>query len=36
MASYSAVAFNGSLNSNEIYSALFNLKILFQKSNNTK
>ena len=31
MASYSAVAFDGQLNSNEIYSALFNLRILFQK-----
>ena len=31
MASYSAVAFNGTLNSNEIYSALFNVRILFQK-----
>lgn len=31
MASYSAVAFNGQLNSNEIYGALFNLRILFQK-----
>lgn len=31
MASYTAEAFDGQLNSNEIYSALFNLKILFQK-----
>ena len=31
MASITAPAFNGQLNSNEIYSALFNLKILFQK-----
>lgn len=31
MASYAAQAFTGSLNSNEIYNALFNLRILFQK-----
>lgn len=31
MASVTAAAFNGSLNSNEIYSALFNVRILFQK-----
>ena len=31
MASITAPAFNGSLNSNEIYNALFNIRILFQK-----
>ena len=31
MASITAPAFNGQLNSNEIYNALFNLRILFQK-----
>ena len=31
MASITAPAFNGILNSNEIYSALFNVRILFQK-----
>ena len=31
MASITAPAFNGVLNSNEIYNALFNLRILFQK-----
>ena len=31
MASITAPAFNGTLNSNEIYNALFNLRILFQK-----
>ena len=31
MAGVTASAFNGSLNSNEIYSALFNVRILFQK-----
>lgn len=31
MASITAPAFNGQLNSNEIYSALFNVNILFQK-----
>ena len=31
MAGITAQAFNGSLNSNEIYSALFNVNILFQK-----
>lgn len=31
MASITAPAFNGMLNSNEIYNALFNLRILFQK-----
>ena len=31
MASYAAQAFTGTLNSNEIYNALFNLRILFQK-----
>lgn len=31
MAGTTAAAFNGSLNSNEIYNALFNLRILFQK-----
>lgn len=31
MAAISASAFTGALNSNEIYSALFNLRILFQK-----
>lgn len=31
MTSYTAQAFNGSLNSNEIYSAIYNINILFQK-----
>ena len=31
MPAITAAAFNGSLNSNEIYNALFNLRILFQK-----
>ena len=31
MAGITAVAFNGQLNSNEIYDALFNVRILFQK-----
>ena len=31
MASITAAAFNGSLNSNEIYEALYNVRILFQK-----
>ena len=31
MAGIVAAAFNGVLNSNEIYNALFNLNILFQK-----
>lgn len=31
MAGITASAFNGSLNSNEIYNALFNIRILFQK-----
>ena len=31
MAGITAQAFNGSLNSNEIYDALFNVRILFQK-----
>lgn len=31
MASITAPAFNGMLNSNEIYNVLFNVRILFQK-----
>lgn len=31
MANMTAVTFNGTLNSNEIYNALFNIRILFQK-----
>ena len=31
MAGVTAAAFNGSLNSNEIYEVLYNIRILFQK-----
>ena len=31
MAGVTAAAFNGSLNSNEIYNTLYNIRILFQK-----